>query len=252
MNKEEALLKYTLRLGDNALVLSQRLIELVTHGPELEEEMATANFALDFLGQARMFYSYAAELEGGDRTEDDFAYLRDEREFCNFLLVEQPNGHFGDMIARSVLFSAFYLLQLDALTRCTDQRLAEIAARAVKEIRYHQRHDAQWLVRLGDGTDESHDRMQASIEGLWRFTGEMFAGDEVDDVLRDQFAGPDLSIIAIEWRRQIEELLQEATLVVPEAEWMDSGGRDGRHTEHFGPMLAEMQYLQRSYPGLSW
>lgn len=252
MNRDEALLKYTLRLGDNALVLSQRLIELVTHGPELEEEMANANFALDFLGQARMFYAYAGELEGQGRTEDDFAFLRGEREFCNFLLVEQPNGHFGDTIVRSVLFAEFYLLQLDALTRCDDERLSGIAARALNEIRYHQRHDSQWLVRLGDGTEESHARVQASIDNLWRFTGEMFAGDEVDDVLRDGYAGPDLEQIGGEWRRSIEALLAEATLSVPDQEWMDAGGREGRHTEHFGPMIAEMQYLQRSYPGLDW
>ena len=171
MDSEEALLRYTLRLGDNALILSQRLIQLVAHGPELEEEMANANFALDYLGQARMFYSYAGELEGKDRKEDDFAFLRDEREFCSFLLVEQPNGHFGDTIVRSVLFGEFYLAQLEALAACSDPRLAEIAARAVKEIRYHQRHDSHWLIRLGDGTEESHGKVQASVDYLWRFTG---------------------------------------------------------------------------------
>ena len=252
MNKEEALLKYTLRLGDNALVLAQRLVELVAHGPELEEEMANANFALDYLGQARMFYSYAGELEGKDRKEDDFAFLRDEREFCNFLLVEQPNGHLGDTIVRSVFFEAFYAAQLEALASCTDQRLAEIAARATKEIRYHQRHDSQWLIRLGDGTEESHRKAQASIDNLWRFTGEMFAGDEVDDIIRDAFAGPDLELIAVVWKSNIAAILREATLLMPEDGWMDNGGRNGRHSEHFGPLIAEMQYLQRSYPGLAW
>ena len=252
MDAQEALLKYTLRLGDNALVLSQRLIELVAHGPELEEEMANANFALDFLGQARMFYSYAGELEGDGRKEDDFAFMRDEREFQSFLLLEQPNGHFGDTIARSVLFEEFYALQLEALAACDDQRLAEIAARAIKEIRYHQRHDAQWLIRLGDGTDESHARAQASIDALWRFTGEMFSGDEVDDIVRDAFDGPDLDAIKTRWTEKIEAILEEAKLEVPPDQWMDNGARTGRHTEHFGPMIAEMQYLQRSYPGLDW
>jgi len=252
MDEQEALQKYTLRLGDNALVLAQRLVELVAHGPELEEEMANANFALDFLGQARMFYTYAGELEGRGRGEDDFAFMRGEREFQNFLLVEQPNGHFGDTIARSVLFAAFYLLQLEALTRCRDTRLAEIAARAVKEIRYHIRHDAQWLIRLGDGTEESHAKAQASIDNLWRFTAELFAGDEVDDIIRDAFGGPDLASLRGAWQAHIAAVLQEATLDIPEDRWMDAGGRNGRHTEHFGPLIAEMQYLQRSYPGLAW
>jgi ring-1,2-phenylacetyl-CoA epoxidase subunit PaaC len=252
MDKQEALFRYTLRLGDNALVLAQRLVELVAHGPELEEEMANANFALDYLGQARMFYSYAGELEGKGRKEDDFAFHRDEREFCNFLLVEQPNGHFGDTIVRSVFFEAFYAAQLQALASSADVRLAEIAARATKEIRYHQRHDSQWLIRLGDGTDESHRKAQASIDNLWRFTGEMFAGDEVDDIIRDAYAGPDLAAIAAAWKSAIAAILREATLSMPEDGWMDNGGRNGRHSEHFGPLIAEMQYLQRSYPGLAW
>ena len=163
MDKNEALLPYVLRLADNALVISQRLIEIVTRGPELEEEMANANFSLDYLGQARLFYSLAGELEGQGRTEDDFAYLRDEQEFCNFLLNEQPNGHFGDTIARSVLFDEFYQLQLDALVKCSDERLASIAVRAAREIRYHRRHNTQWLIRLGDGTSESHVKAQEAM-----------------------------------------------------------------------------------------
>jgi ring-1,2-phenylacetyl-CoA epoxidase subunit PaaC len=252
VNKDEALLNYTLRLGDNALILAQRLIELVAHGPELEEEMANANFALDYLGQARMFYAFAGELEGKGRKEDDFAFMRDERQFCNFLLLEQPNGHFGDTIARSVLFEEFYALQLDALARCSDPRLAEIAARAIKEIRYHQRHDSQWLIRLGDGTEDSHARIQASIDALWRYTGEMFAGDETDRIMRDDFNGPDLDSMQVAWQANVAAILDEATVQLPGDQWMDAGGRNGRHTEHFGPLIAEMQYLQRSYPGLDW
>jgi len=252
MKKEEALYRYVLRLGDNALILAQRLIELVAHGPELEEEMANANFALDYLGQARMYYSYAGELEGEGRKEDDFAFMRAEREFGSFLLLEQPNGHFGDTIARSVLFEVFYLAQLEALTGCSDSRLAEIAARAIKEIRYHQRHDSQWLVRLGDGTEESHQRLQQSVDDLWRFTGEMFRGDEVDDIVREQFGGPDLDAIEAAWQQAVTAIFEEATIRKPEDQWMHQGGRNGRHTEHFGPLIAEMQYLQRSYPGLNW
>jgi len=252
MNKEEALLTYALRLGDNALVLAQRLIELVAHGPELEEEMANANFSLDFLGQARMFYSLAGDLEGEGRKEDDFAFMRDEREFCNFLLVEQPNGNFADTITRSVLFEEFYLAQLEGIETCSEPRLAEIAARAVKEIRYHRRHNSQWLIRLGDGTGESHAKAQDAIDRLWRYTGEMFAGDDVDALLRDEFNGPDLQQIESTWQSGIASILAEAKLAMPASQWMDEGGRAGRHSEHFGPLIAEMQYLQRSHPGLNW
>jgi ring-1,2-phenylacetyl-CoA epoxidase subunit PaaC len=246
MKKEEALLRYTLRLGDNALILAQRLIELVANGPELEEELANANFALDYLGQARMFYSYAGELEGQGRKEDDFAFMRGEREFCSFLLLEQPNGHFGDMIARSVLFEVFYLAQLEALTKCSDD------ARAIKEIRYHYRHDSQWLIRLGDGTPESHEKIQDAVDQLWRYTGEIFVGDEVDEIMTEQYAGPALEEIKANWDKELTAILGEATLQVPAEQWMDSGSRAGRHSEHFGPLIAEMQYMQRSYPGLSW
>lgn len=252
MDRNAALCRYVTRLGDNALILAQRLIELVTHAPELEEELASANFGLDYLGQARMFYTYASELEGSERSEDDFAFLRDEREFCNFLLVEQPNGDFGDTIARSVLFEVYYLRLLEALEHCSDARLAEIAACAIREIRYHKRHNVQWLVRLGDGTDESHRRIQASIDGLWRFTGELFAGDETDDLVRDAFRGPDPDALQVAWHEEMAELLHEATLDMPAEQWMDEGGRKGEHTEHFGPLVAEMQYLQRSFPKLRW
>jgi ring-1,2-phenylacetyl-CoA epoxidase subunit PaaC len=252
MNKDKALLHYVLRLGDNALVHGQRLTELVTRAPELEEELANANFALDYIGQARLYYRYAGALEGKGRSEDDFAFLRDGPEFRNFLLVEQPNGHFGDTIARQFLFEACYVLQLDALSRCSDARLAEIAARAVKEIRYHLRHVSDWLVRLGDGTEESHARVQQSLSDLWRFTGEMFAGDEVDAIVERECNGPVLADIEQAWNREVDAVLAEAALTRPDAPWMDGGGRAGRHTEHFGYLVAEMQVLQRAYPGARW
>lgn len=252
MDRNAALCRYLIRLGDNALVLAQRLIELVTHSPELEEELASANFGLDYLGQARMFYSYAGELEGRERSEDDFAFHRDEREFCNFLLLEQPNGHFGDTISRSVLFEVFYVGLLEALEKCSDARLSEIAACAIREVRYHKRHNIHWLVRLGDGTEESHRRVQASVDKLWRFTGELFVGDETDNIVRDAFRGPDLDALQSSWQEEIAEVFRDATLRMPADQWMDHGGRKGEHTEHFGPLIAEMQYLQRSYPGLRW
>lgn len=252
MNRNEALLAYVARLGDNALVLGQRMVEVVAAYPELEEELANANFALDFIGQARMFYSYAGELEGMGRSEDDFAFLRDEHEFRNCLLVEQPNGHFGDAITRLVLFETFYLLQLQALARCSDRRITEIAARAEKEIRYHQRHNSNWLLRLGDGTDDSHARVQASLNEYWRYTGELFAADDIDAAFAAGFNGPDLAAIRAQWNDNVAAVVREATLQLPEDQWMLSGGKQGNHTEYFGYLIAEMQHLQRAYPGASW
>jgi ring-1,2-phenylacetyl-CoA epoxidase subunit PaaC len=249
---DDARFNYVLRLGDNALVLGQRLSELVTRAPELEEELANANFALDYIGQARLFYGYAGELEGRGRSEDDFAYLRDGGQFRNLLLLEQPNGHFGDTIVRQFLFESFYILQLEALTACSDARVAEIAARAVKEIRYHLRHVSQWLVRLGDGTPESHTRVQQSLHDQWRFTGEMFAGDEVDERFALDWNGPKLEQLEADWNDRVGTVLAEATLARPPAQWMDGGGRQGRHSEHFGYLVAEMQFLQRAYPGARW
>ena len=252
MSNDAAVLAYTLRLADNTLVLAQRMVELVTAKPELEEELANANFALDYIGQARMLYAYAAELEGKGRSEDDFAFMRDENEFANLLLVEQPNGHFGDALVRQFLFDAFYVHLLDALTRCADERLREFAARAVKEVRYHLRHCSQWLVRLGDGTQLSHDRVQTSLDDAWRYTGEMFAGDDIDQSIQDTIDGPDLELIRTLWCRDVEKVVAEATLTLPVDAWMATGGKQGRHTEHLGFLLAEMQYLQRSHPGATW
>ena len=252
MDKRQALTTYVTRLGDNALVLGQQLCALVAHGPELEEELANANFALDYLGQARLYYSYAAELEGQGRSEDDFAFLRQPAEYQNMLLVEQDNGHFGDTIVRQFLFDSYYLLLLEALANCNDQGLAEIAARAAKEIRYHLRHAGQWLLRLGDGTDESHQRVQESLTNLWRFTGELFAGDEVDALIMQQYAGPDLAEIQKQWVSSVREQVTAATLDVPPEQWMAGGGRQGLHGEKFGFMIAELQHLQRAYPGADW
>lgn len=252
MTSDEALLTYVARLGDNALILSQRMIEAVTLYPELEEELANANFALDYIGQARLFYTLAGKLEGAGRDEDDFAFLRDGHEYKNVLLLEQPNGHFGDMMAREFLFESFYLLQLEALEQCNEEGIAEIAARAVKEIRYHLRHVSQWVVRLGDGSEESHARMQQAIDDHWQFTGELFSADDVDDTFRTACDGPDLEAIREQWHTNVAAVLDEATLAKPADEWMASGGKQGRHSEHLGFLLAEMQHLQRAHPGASW
>jgi ring-1,2-phenylacetyl-CoA epoxidase subunit PaaC len=252
VNKQDALLQYVLRLGDNALVTGQRMIERVAAEPELEEELANANFALDYIGQARLFYSYAAELEDAGHDEDYYAYRRDSQAFRNFLLVEQPNGHFGDSIVRQVLFECFYLRQLQALMHCGDRRLAEIAARAEKEIRYHLRHASQWLLRLGDGTETSHERVQQSLYDLWCFTGDLFAGDAVDQLLQDSLNGPDLEAIEAAWQAEVTALIETATLEVPAGEFMQQGGRDGKHGEEFSYLVAEMQHLQRAHPGATW
>ena len=252
MTKDEALIAYVARLGDNALILAQRMIEAVTLYPELEEELANANFSLDYIGQARLFYSYAGKLEGKGRCEDDFAFLRQGHEYRNVLLLEQPNGHFGDMMARQFLFESFYMLQLEAIEQCGDPGLAEIAARAVKEMRYHLRHVSQWLVRLGDGTKESSARMQQAIDDHWQYSGELFAADEIDDAILELFDGPDLDAIRERWHRDVADVLSEATLEKPDDDWMAAGGKQGRHSEHLGYLLAEMQHLQRSHPGASW
>ncbi|MCP4300508.1 MAG: phenylacetate-CoA oxygenase subunit PaaC [Gammaproteobacteria bacterium] len=252
MTPAQAFTAYVLRLGDSALILGQRMLELVAAYPELEEELANANFALDYIGQARMFYTYAAEREGVGRSEDDMAYLRPEHEFRNLLLVEQPNGHFGDTIVRQVLFDAYYLLLLEALTRCSDERLTEITARAEKEVRYHLRHGVQWLVRLGDGTDESHRKVQGSLDNLWRYTGEMFVADELDEAVLTSFDGPNLTAIATRWQKEVSAIVEEATLTLPQEQSMASGGKQGIHTEHFGYLIAEMQNLPRTYPGAMW
>ncbi len=248
----DALLTYVLRLGDTALVTAQRMVERVAGEPELEEELANANFGLDYIGQARMLYTYAGELDGKGADEDHFAFRRDAQQFRNLLIAEQPNGHFGDAIVRQFLFESYYVLLLEALAGCTDTRLSEIAARAEKEVRYHLRYATQWLVRLGDGTEESHARVQASLDEFWRYTGEFFAADDVDTHVFDKFAGPDLAAIAEEWRKNVAEVLATATLTAPEDVHMVDGGRDGRHSEYFGFLVAEMQHLQRAYPGASW
>ena len=252
MNIDDARLAYVKRLGDNALILGQRMVEVVAACPELEEELANANFALDYIGQARMYYTYAGELEGQGRGEDDFAFLRDENEYRNVLLIEQPDGHFGDTITKLILFESFYLLQLEALMRCSDPRVAAIAARAEKEIRYHLRHNVQWLVRLGDGTSYSHERAQQSLDELWQYTGEMFAPDEVDNLFEAEFDGPDLHDIRERWQANVAAIVDQATLQKPADAWMASGGKEGRHSEHLGYLIAEMQYLQRLHPGATW
>jgi ring-1,2-phenylacetyl-CoA epoxidase subunit PaaC len=250
--ERNALFDALLILGDNALILGQRLGELVTTGPELEEEMATANFALDYVGQARLFFSYAGELEGQGRDEDALAFGRDGHDFHNLLLLEQPNGDFAFNTARQFLFETFYLLQLQALSESTDTRLAQIAARAEKEIRYHLRYQVNWMLRLGDGTAHSHERIQTALDELWRYTGEMLSACATELPAIERGLVPDPSALAPAWREQVENTLRNATLTMPPEQWMADGGKAGTHTEHLGYLLAEMQFLPRAYPDARW
>lgn len=251
MDKND-LFKYVLRLGDDRLVLGHRLSEWCGHGPVLEEDIALTNVALDLVGQARMYLSYAGDLKGDGTTEDDLAYLRIEKEYQNLLLTERPNGHFGDTITRQFLFDAYHHLQQTALLESKDEQLAAIAAKAIKEVTYHLRHSSEWMIRLGDGTEESHKRVQQSLEDLWRFTGELFNSDEIDQGAADAGIGPDPASLKAGWDATINKVLGEAGLKRPEDGWMASGGRKGQHSEHMGYILAEMQYVQRAYPGQNW
>jgi len=252
MANNDPFVDYLLRLGDNSLVLGHRLSEWVGHGPAIEEELAVGNVALDLLGQSRMWLSLAGEVEGQGRDEDKLAYLRDAGGYRNLLLVEQPNGDFAMTIARQFYFDVFHHLLLGGLSRSGDPRVAEIAAKALKEVDYHLRRSGDWVVRLGDGTEESHRRMQTGIDDLWFYTGEMFESDAVDQHMSAQDVGIDPSTLQPAWRERVAATLSVATLDMPKTSWTQRGGKRGVHSEHLGYLLAEMQFLQRAYPGASW
>jgi ring-1,2-phenylacetyl-CoA epoxidase subunit PaaC len=247
-----ARLRYVLRLADTSLVLGQRLAEWVGHSPALEEDLGLANISLDLIGQARLLLTYAGELEGRGRTEDDLAMSRDQSDFLNFALAEQPNGDFGRTIVRQFLIDAYQLELYEALQRSSDPRLAEIAAKALKETRYHFRYSANWVVRLGDGTDESHKRVQSALDELWRFTREFFAEDDVDREMAAAGIAPALADMQPRWSAHIDDVMKEATLKRPADVPYTWHGKRGEHTEHLGYLLAEMQFLHRAYPGASW
>jgi ring-1,2-phenylacetyl-CoA epoxidase subunit PaaC len=248
----EALLRYVLRLGDTSLVLGQRLAEWVGHSPALEEDLGLANLSLDLIGQARLLLSYAGEIEGQGRDEDALAFFRDAPAFVNMTLAEQPNGDFGRTVVRQFLLDAWQLEVYEGLLESKDTRLASIAAKAIKETRYHFRFSSGWIVRLGDGTQESHRRVQEPLNDLWRFTTELFAADEVDNALRTAGIAPDLTLLQPQWLARVSEVLKEATLAQPPAVAYQWHGKRGVHTEHLGHMLTEMQHLQRTYPGAQW
>lgn len=249
---KQATLEYATRLGDDSVVLGHRISEWVSNGPFLEEDIAYGNVALDYIGRARMFYSYAAELANDGRDEDDFAYLRSDREYRNLILFEMPRGDFAYSQVRQLLADAYYTVLLPELLQSKDETLAAIAAKAIKETKYHLRRSRDWVVRLGDGTAESHKRTQRAIERLWGYTHELFEIDATEQLLVDAGIAVDVSKLRGPWLELVTEIFTEATLSVPEDSWAVRGGRTGYHTENLGHMLTEMQFVQRAYPGCKW
>nr|WP_233437267.1 1,2-phenylacetyl-CoA epoxidase subunit PaaC [Halomonas alkaliphila] len=248
--KQAPLTDYLLRLGDNALVLGQRHAQLCGKAPALEEELALMNVGLDLFGQARNWLDYASELMAADEIDaDHLAFRRDAQDFRNLLITEQPNGDFADIMGRQFLFDAWHVHLLDGLAESSDPRIAEVAAKSLKEATYHLRRSSEWVIRLGDGTEESHTRMQRALDNLWQFTGELLQVDEIDQAMIEAGIAPDPETIAARWKATVEEVLEEATLERPSYDaWMYTGGKVGHHTEHLGFLLAEMQYLPRAYP----
>lgn len=240
-------LEYILHLADNALILGQRNAEWCGHGPVLEQDIAISNISLDLIGQARSFYQYAAELQGNGATEDSLAYLRNERQFRNCLLVEQPKGDWATTTLRQFLFSTYQQLLFEQLISHPDERLAAIAEKSLKEVTYHVRWSSEWVIRLGDGTAESHRRLQQAIQDLWHFTGEFFTPTDYE-----MEAGVQVSSLQASWEERVRSTFAEASVEFPANVFARTGGKTGMHSEHLGFILAEMQYLQRSYPGCEW
>lgn len=252
MNKQDAIFKYALRLGDNSLILGHRLSELCSRAPFIEEDLALTNIALDMIGRAQAMLKYAAEVEAKGQTEDDLAYRRPEIQYYNFLIAEQPNGDFAHTIARQLFISIFEYHFYTELEKSKDETLAAIAKKASKEVKYHMEHAVMWAQRLGDGTEESHKRMQKAINDLWMYTGEMFEMDEVDMLLLKEGIAVDQIPLKAAWHNEISNVLAESTLQMPEDGYMQTGSKKGVHTENLGHILSEMQYLQRAYPDAKW
>ena len=252
MNKEQALFEYILRIADNALILGHRISEWCGHGPSLETDIGMTNISLDYIGHARNLYQYASEIEGAGKTEDDLAYQRDVLGFRNLLLVEQPNGDFGETIARQFLFDTFNYHFFAALKESKDEKLAAIAQKSIKEVAYHYRWSAEWVIRLGDGTETSHQKMQDALDEMWMYSGEAFVADEIDALMEAEGIGVNLNEVQAAFDTRIDEILAQAKLTKPNEKWMQEGGKKGQHTEHLGHILADMQWMQRAYPNMQW
>jgi ring-1,2-phenylacetyl-CoA epoxidase subunit PaaC len=250
--KNEALYNYVLRLGDDSLILGQRLGEWCGHGPILEEDIAMTNISLDLIGQAMSLLDYAGEIDGQGKDHDALAFLRFENEYRNVLLVEQLNGDFANTMMRQFLFDAFRKPLYEKLLDSSDQQIAAIAEKSLKETRYHLKHTSEWIIRLGDGTDESHQRAQKALDLLWRYTDELFFETEEDLALVASGVVPAMNEIKAEWSKTVLAVLAEATLNIPTNNWQFEGGRRGIHSEHFGYLLSDLQYMQRAYPNMKW
>ncbi len=251
-NQKNLLFQYLLQLGDNSLILGQGLSEWCGHGPVLEQDIAMTNIALDQLGQAKNWLEYAGKVEGAGRSDDDLAFLRNVWEYKNVLLVEQPNNDWGHTIMRNLLFDAFNYFLNTELSKSKDAQIAAIANKSLKEITYHLRYSSEWTIRLGDGTAESHSKMQTALDNLWMFQGEFFDKTEADEKMIENGIGADLDKIQPLYEQKVKAVLKEATLEIPEGNWSQSGGKEGRHSEHIGHILSELQYMQRAYPGMEW
>ncbi|NRR90349.1 phenylacetate-CoA oxygenase subunit PaaC [Winogradskyella undariae] len=249
---KQNLYNYILGIADNSLILGQRLGELTGHGPSLETDIACTNISLDLFGQVRSYFQYAAKIAGDNRTEDDIAMLRKEREYVNVLLVEQPNRDFAYTMARQFLFDIYHLLFLQKLEKSKDLTLSAIATKSIKEVSYHERFSGDWIKRLGDGTEESKTKMQDAIDGLWTYTDELFHQTEADKAMVAEGIGVDVTKLKETYYKKVNEILEEATLEIPESKWFQKGGKEGVHTEHLGYLLAELQYMQRAYPNMEW
>ncbi len=246
------LYQYILGIADNSLILGQRLGELCGHGPSLETDIALTNISLDLFGQVRSYYQYAGKLAGDGRSEDDIAMLRQEREYLNVLLVEQPNTDFAYTMARQFLFDVYHFLFLEELQKSKDLTLSAIATKSIKEVSYHQRFSSDWIIRLGDGTEDSHQKTQTAIDDLWRYTDELFHQTEADELMISEGKGVDVIKLKDVYYEKVSEVMEIATLKIPESKYFQKGGKQGIHTEHMGYLLTELQYMQRAYPNMDW
>ncbi|NOT38472.1 MAG: phenylacetate-CoA oxygenase subunit PaaC [Saprospiraceae bacterium] len=247
-----SLKNYTLFLADTSLILGQRLGEWCGHGPVLEQDIALTNIALDYVGRARLLYQYVSELDANGKSEDNYAMMREEREFKNLLLVEHPNIDFGFTVARQFLIDAFFVPYLEELSKSKNERLSHIADKALKESQYHLRWSSEWMIRLGDGTEESHKRIQSAVNSLWEFSGELFSPVPYEKEMLLEGIAPDVENILTRWNQSVNSVFSEATIIKPKDSWFQKGGKEGVHTEHLGYILSDMQYLQRTYPGQDW
>ncbi len=246
------LIKYILGIADNSLILGQRLGELCGHGPNLETDIALTNISLDLLGQTRNYYQYITKLSGNNKTEDDIAFMRSEREYLNVLLVEQPNDHFGYVIARQFYYDVFHYLFMKNLQNSSDETLAAIAKKGIKEVSYHLRFSSDWIKRLGDGTKESHQKIQEAIDDRWVYTNELFVIPEADELMINEGVGVNVLDFKEVYYQKVTQILEDATLKIPNEKYYQKGGKEGIHSEHMGYILAELQYMQKSYPNLKW